>query len=198
MAEFQSPVVGALTVNYLSYGLLTAVNRAWAAWLTLITAVVGFWKVRALQSKPEEEEEKELRRREDSRTAEEAAPAVVNSENLRRLSSPAPYADGSPKVKFSLYFGEEELGEMDECVNEDKCGGAKEAAPSPAVAEDLAARWCDDWERWTVEMRKGDLGWYTCQDLRMLDGSVVRLWGTPRRRRYAGAVELWPENVVVW
>jgi len=50
----------------------------------------------------------------------------------------------------------------------------------------------------TVEMRRaGDLGWYEYQDIRVIDGSVVRLWEDARerncspsskRRRYPGGV----------
>ena len=43
--------------------------------------------------------------------------------------------------------------------------------------------WCENWENlW--RMRIGDdMGWYRYQDLRVMDGNVVRLWDGGRGRR---------------
>ncbi|GAB2291555.1 hypothetical protein Dimus_025809 [Dionaea muscipula] len=39
----------------------------------------------------------------------------------------------------------------------------------------------DNWGvGYVVEMRMGDMGWYRCQDLSVLDGSVIRLWDRAR------------------
>ncbi|KAG9147546.1 hypothetical protein Leryth_007344 [Lithospermum erythrorhizon] len=50
MNALDSPLE-ALAFNYLSYGLLTAVNNVWM-WVALMTAAVSFWRIRASSEHP--------------------------------------------------------------------------------------------------------------------------------------------------
>lgn len=93
--------------------------------------------------------------------------------------------EGSTKVKFTLYYEEEEDYRIEEddssCENEDEVNEVR----------------CDFDLGRDMEIRMVDLGFYRYQDLTVLDGNVVRLWEDDRRRYgggavvYGGAAGLW-------
>ncbi|XP_020228593.1 uncharacterized protein LOC109809639 [Cajanus cajan] len=83
------------------------------------------------------------------------------------VTGPAPSVpvDGPTKGKFTLYFEDDEIER--ECESE------------VTVTEEIDGRgeWWESWES-SLRMRRGEneKGWYTCQDLTALNGSVVKLW----------------------
>ncbi|KAK4391903.1 hypothetical protein Sango_1968100 [Sesamum angolense] len=171
----------AIALDYLSYGFLTAFNSVWT-WVAVITAALSFWSIRALSS-PLVSMTEPVDSIQDALSASEEefghASASTPGETKHLLSAGPTTScgvaegEGSSKVKFSLCYDEDIFRESDE-GGEDEDDGGK------------IGWWCDDvWERTTV-VRMGDMGWYRCQDLAALDGSVVRLWGGRRRRPAAG------------
>ncbi|KAG8373865.1 hypothetical protein BUALT_Bualt11G0069700 [Buddleja alternifolia] len=180
MDALSSPIEG-LIFNYLSYGVSTAVNNIWA-WVAVITAAVSFWGLRALSSplvstRGGIQDDASLPSTPPEMAAVEVRElATVSSlgESERLLSASNTTTccvlerEGSSKVKFSLYFdedGSEESGDD----GDDNGGGAVE------VSEKLGFLHNDVWRRMMV-VKMGDMGWYRCQDLTVLNGSVVRLW----------------------
>ncbi|KAI3447244.1 hypothetical protein Pfo_003909 [Paulownia fortunei] len=199
MNALDSPLE-ALALNYLSYGFLTAINNIWA-WVAVITAAVSFWRIRAssspLVSIPEQRGSSQDAASTSSSPphmageVEAAEPTTVSTPGeTKQLLSPLMTtsccvleSEGSPKVKFSLYFNEDDFREGDEGGEDEDSGGCNGGG---AVVSEKLGWWCDDWER-TMVVRMGDMGWYRCQDLKVLDGSVVRLWDGRRRRDAAAA-----------
>lgn len=197
MNGMDSPL-DALALNYLSYGLLTAVSNIWA-WIAVITAAFSFWKIRALSSplvsRPEQRQDAASTSSLPPKMAavEAAKPtAVYPGETGHLLSASLTTSfcviesEGSPKGKFSLYYTWDDFRECDESGGEDEGNGGCNGGGAAVMSENLERRW-DDWERMMV-VRMGDTGWYRCQDLKVLDGSVVRLWDGGRRWRDAAAV----------
>lgn len=79
---------------------------------------------------------------------------------------PIPFAvdvDGARKGKFTLCYEDEFERECETTVTEERDGRGRE--------------WWESWET-LLKLRRGENqnGWYTCQDLTALNGSVVRLW----------------------
>ncbi|KAL3830067.1 hypothetical protein ACJIZ3_018869 [Penstemon smallii] len=176
MNTLDSPLE-ALALNYLSYGFFTALNSIWA-WLAVVTAAVSFWKIKA---KPDP-----LSRSKDvvPLSSPEVQNAVVLSSAPTTKSPLVLEREHSTKVKFSLHYKEDNFREGDEGGDndddDDDDGGV--GLGVAAVKE----RWCDDLDR----KKMWDMGWYRCQDLTALNGSVVRLWGDGRKRRYDAALLL--------
>ncbi|OIT29914.1 PREDICTED: uncharacterized protein LOC109210714 [Nicotiana attenuata] len=64
--------------------------------------------------------------------------------------------------------------------------------------EDLMCNdWYQSWEKVT-RTKKGEMGWYSFQDLHVIDGNVVRLWEGCRRRREAEATAFQGGVVRTW
>ncbi|KAL3825472.1 hypothetical protein ACJIZ3_021501 [Penstemon smallii] len=147
----------ALALNYLSYNFLTAVNRVWAAVITAAAANPNPGEV--------------------SIPCDETKNNTIPLSTSKTASFCVLERQGSTKVKFTLHYKDDDFMDGDEgCDNKDNGGGEGGGRKN--------RRWCDDLERRMV-MRMGDMGWYRCQDLTVLDGSVVRLWDGGRRRNAA-------------
>lgn len=192
----------ALALNYLRYGFLTAVNSIWT-WVAFVTAAVSFWRIRAasspLVSRPDPRgciQDAVSTSSSPLKTAEEVEPASASTpagETKHLLSARTTAScgvaesEGISKVKkFSLYYNEDIFREIDEGGGEEGDGGCN--GDRAAVMGEKLGWWCDDvWERRMV-VRMGNMGWHRCQDLAVLDGSVVRLWGGRRRRAAAALV----------
>ncbi|KAK4432775.1 hypothetical protein Salat_1039700 [Sesamum alatum] len=201
MSALNHSPLEALALNYLSYGFLTAVNSVWT-WVAVITAAVSFWRIRAssspLVSRPEPRgsilDAVSTSSWSPPKTAEEVGPASASTPGeTKHLLSAGPTAscglEGSSKVKFSLCYNEDVFRESDEGGEDEDDGGCN--GGRAVVMSGESGWWCDDvWERTTV-VRMGDMGWYRCQDLAAIDGSVVRLWGGRRRRAAAGGAIKW-------
>ncbi|PIN20062.1 hypothetical protein CDL12_07248 [Handroanthus impetiginosus] len=192
MNALDSPLE-ALALNYLSYGFLTAVNSLWA-WVAVITAAVSFWRIRALSSQPVLRVEPRSRSQDAASTSSSAPkvaekavaePATVSTTRLSSAPTTSMMccgnvleSEGGTKTKFSLFYKEDDFGEDNEGGEMEDDGGRD------VVVREKLGGWCDDWERMMV-LRMGDLGWYRWQDRTVVDGSVVRLWDSCRRRHAA-------------
>ncbi|GER36105.1 exosome complex component Rrp42 [Striga asiatica] len=176
MDALNSPIE-ALAVDYLSHGWLAVANSIWA-WLAVITAAVGFWRIRGSSSPPPRRGDGIALLKQPEKSAAAAVAVVADSpaEDLVPASCCAVESECSPKGKFSAYY-EDDLGEIDG-------GGCDEVLAAAAESR----RECGGWERTMVGVRMGDMGWYRWQDLNVLDGNVVRLWDSRRRMSAAGAV----------
>ncbi|XP_009611855.1 uncharacterized protein [Nicotiana tomentosiformis] len=64
--------------------------------------------------------------------------------------------------------------------------------------EDLMCNdWYQSWEK-VIRTKKGEIGWYSYQDLHVIDGNIVRLWEGCRRRREAEATAFLGGVVRMW
>ncbi|GLT98827.1 hypothetical protein SLE2022_163070 [Rubroshorea leprosula] len=172
----------ALPFNYVSFGILAFVINLWPL-VAVITAALSFWRIRAAAgiSNPV----KKLLC-EDHDTSSPPPPpscvghveelSAVKEEPLTSWSWPGPdvtfpleCCDGVTKGrKFVLYYEDDE-GDMmaaeeeeDECSDQSGNGGTEE--------------WWGSWEG-VLTTRRGEMEWYRYQDLTVINGNVVRLWG---------------------
>ncbi|KAL3625272.1 hypothetical protein CASFOL_030726 [Castilleja foliolosa] len=178
-------------IDHLGYRFLTAINNIWA-WLVFITAAVGFWSIRGFSSPPRRGSElSEL----SYSSPEENPTATEETVDPAPLTLTTSYcaleSEGSPKGKFSVYYNDDLMGTDDGGEGDGGCNGGGAAAER----EELGW-WCGgNWEKEMV-VRMVDMGWYRCQDLKVLDGSVVRLWDC--RRRGVSAAALVVDGGVTW
>ncbi|KAK9715626.1 hypothetical protein RND81_06G178000 [Saponaria officinalis] len=85
---------------------------------------------------------------------------------------------------FTVYYYEEEAEDEEGCfVGDDDvyAGDLEDECESEAATAMMITKWEVD-EKWTVEMRGGEIGWYDFQDRSVIDGSVVRLWNSESNR----------------
>ncbi|CAA3009317.1 uncharacterized protein LOC111411887 [Olea europaea var. sylvestris] len=194
MNSLDSPLE-ALAFNYLSYGLLTAVNSIWP-WIAVLTAAVSFWRIRASSSSnlstrarsPDSVSTSSSSPLKMDEGAVEAAVGCGDGEvaTVSSTQSDTEYLsgsnkkcrvlerEGSTKGKFTLYYSEKDEFKTGEGDDNGGGNGARE------VTYEKMGRWCDDWERMMM-VKMADMGWYQYQDLTVLDGSVVRLWDSKRQ-----------------
>ncbi|XP_042003819.1 uncharacterized protein LOC121752793 [Salvia splendens] len=168
----------ALAFNYLSYGLLAAVNNV-LAWIAAVTTAVSFWRMRILPATDchVDAAAEQVAESEAAVVPARAAPCVV----LER--------QGSTKMKFSLYYKEEE--EEEDLWGDDEDGGEIEES-GVSLGFEIGGNW--EWDA-AIALRRGDLGFYTWQDRTVLSGNVVRLWEGRRRKQHHQVVD---GGVVVW
>ncbi|KAK7411823.1 hypothetical protein VNO78_03265 [Psophocarpus tetragonolobus] len=154
--------VEALAFNYLSFGVLTALNNLWT-WVALITAALSFWKIRS-KPKPKPEAQALAFAEPEPVTAEktEAAPEVVVGNGV------AEDVDGVTRGKFTVYY-EDDVDMQCTCEETEQS--------LTACGEGSETEWWRTWER-LLRLRNGESekGWYTWQDVTELNGNVVRLW----------------------
>ncbi|KAJ3699128.1 hypothetical protein LUZ61_002833 [Rhynchospora tenuis] len=169
-------------------------------WIAVLAAAaVGFWRIRIGGSKTDGTDTSPLFTTPLEETQAKVAPLVQNTENEASVS-PSCSVDrpaeivGTPKVRFATYFDKED------CIG---CCHVEDDAEEPIVddgEEYGTPREMElPWETKEVEVkwdgiapvrRRGDLGWYSYQDMAALNGSVVRLWDgdSPRRRKGSIAI----------
>ncbi|KAJ3695768.1 hypothetical protein LUZ60_001145 [Juncus effusus] len=169
----------------------------------LAAAAVGFWRMRTNGSRPDASS---ILTSSSSSEEEEALkkvvpePVQVHEEAVRSMEyeavSPS-CSDGmnTPKIRFMAYFdSESSIGcchledEDEEEEIEDYCSceesDYKEASLPRLEKEKEEVKY---WEE--MVLKKRDLGWYSFQDMAVLNGSVVRLWdgdssiSSPRKRK---------------
>ncbi|KAL1547858.1 hypothetical protein AAHA92_16165 [Salvia divinorum] len=138
-AALDSPLE-ALAFNYLSYAFLTAVNNIWA-WLAVGTAAVSFWRIRVLSAP--------IARSHDAASAPERAEEETAAAAAPARPAPCVVSEGQgiTKMKFSLYYTEEEEV-VDFGGNDGGSGGGAAAGVG----------FGGDWEG-VIAMRMGDMGW---------------------------------------
>ncbi|XP_060188947.1 uncharacterized protein LOC132617896 isoform X1 [Lycium barbarum] len=162
-----------LAFNYLSFGFFTA----------LITAVVGFWRIKASSTFP---------RGDFSGAPSSSSPTptlvtsslqqvneTVSNESLSAVTTmiwPLSNEEVGTKGKLTVYYKQDDGGE---------CEGNEEGIDQEG--EDNGIKLCEElfvnnWEK-LLKMRNGEMEWYCYQDMKIIDGSVVRLWDSCRPRR---------------
>lgn len=168
MNMLESPLE-ALAFDYVSFGIFGVVNNIWT-WVAVVTAAVSFWKIKA-QVKPALLQHRNDRNPSGSQQpVPEMPPAEESSARVALAASASPATaspsvgdvDGVTKGKFTLYYREEkeevdgEITAVEELWEDNSRGG-------------------DWWERMT-RVRRAELGWYSYQDLTVVNGNIVRLW----------------------
>ncbi|OVA12347.1 hypothetical protein BVC80_1799g41 [Macleaya cordata] len=150
--------VEALILTYVSFGFFTTVNSFWTL-VAVLTAAISFWRIRAVGSISLPHKSDGSPSFYDIKTQDQSEDLVVEEEE------------------------EEEEGVLQVCSS---CSSS--SVGYSAVIEDGTVKGNRDqvygyygefsWEQiLQVRMRStGDLGWYGCQDLTSLNGSVVKLW----------------------
>ncbi|XP_021750250.1 uncharacterized protein LOC110715940 [Chenopodium quinoa] len=165
--------------------LLSAVlNNIWA-WLAVVTAAVSFWRLRNSSVKTTSSHILE-----PAPTVPKTTPFVRKggveekereTEDEDEDEEEGVLTRGNSKKFFTVFYEERENdegknddGEMDGGdYNDDDDEEVDEMKNNEWV---MIKRWGSSSEL-TVEMRGGDLGWYSYQNRKVIDGSVVRLWG---------------------
>ncbi|XP_059316187.1 uncharacterized protein LOC132067048 [Lycium ferocissimum] len=198
MSALESPLE-ALAFNYLSFGLFTVVNNIWA-WVAVITAAFSFWRIKTSSTlskpairgefpggivfvPPSEQADSVPANNETSTTS---PTTTITSLSPRVLDDEL----GGTKGKFTTYFelddvnhhnradtkGRDEFKILSQWIQNDML------ASSYVEEEELCKEWYESWEK-VIKTRKREMGWYNCQDLMVINGNVVRLWGGCRRFR---------------
>lgn len=191
----------ALALNYLSVGFLTIVNNLWT-WVAVITAAVSFWRIRAAGGAPtylKSDGSPPPPRNDQRSSGSELVPEIsVPDVSADEPPAPAPASeivvgddvkvdDGVTKgAKFvAVFYGEDDregdgeltsANEWEENGDDEGCG-----------------EWWERWER-VLRTRTGEMGWYSYQDLTVLNGNVVRLWDSSactRSLRYSSSCVAW-------
>ncbi|KAM3395012.1 hypothetical protein P3S68_004016 [Capsicum galapagoense] len=166
----------ALVFNYLSFGFLTFVNSVWT-WVVVITAAFSFWRIKTFQTLPTLEPRRGNIFGHVLISPSPLAQSVVttsSSSQVERVSSQLASNEEGTKGKLTVYFKQYEESEHNgdgECHDQE--------------GEDNDVESCEEWfENWDrlLRMKKGEMGWYSYQDTKVIDGNVVRLWDDSRRR----------------
>ncbi|KAF3439726.1 hypothetical protein FNV43_RR18004 [Rhamnella rubrinervis] len=205
MSVLDSPLEP-LTFNFLSFGFFTFVHNLWT-WLALITAAVSVWKIRASgsgssicldsDSGSSPPCNHETSNGSPPVTEVESSP-TTSSSIIAAASAPslvAPEDDdgvGTKGTKFRVYY-ESDDGEGDdgELTAAEESGAGEEVE----VAEE-GGDWWESWER-MLKMRSGEMSWYRYQDMRDINGNVVRLWdGFTARQSYTSST--YKQYCVLW
>lgn len=173
----------------------------------LAAAAVGFWRMRNVGSKTDESDASPLFTAPLEEVQQKAAPLAVQSSTMEAPGSPSFSFDRqvetvcTPKVRFTAYFEEEDC--IGSCHVEDEeeettvdGGGVhhEETCPRREVVLTLPWEMEEEEAKWggMAVRRRGDLGWYSFQDMAALNGSVVRLWDgdSPLPRRRKGSIAI--------
>ncbi|KAJ4816542.1 transmembrane protein [Rhynchospora pubera] len=188
-----------ISFRFYSHPASSTSGSLWTLIAVLAAAAVGFWRIKIGGSKPDGADTSPLFTTPLEETQTKVVPLLHSTENEASVS---PYCSvdrtveiaGTPKVRFTTYFGKEG------CIG---CCHVEDEAEEPIVddgEEFSTPREVElSWERQEVEVkwdgivplrRRGDLGWYSYQDMAALNGSVVRLWDgdSPRRRKGSIAI----------
>ncbi|KAJ4910842.1 hypothetical protein Rs2_05463 [Raphanus sativus] len=186
MATLESPLE-ALALEYASIGCFAVVNNVWT-WIAVVTAAVGFWRIRVTTIKVEHglgcgllEGSKASKHEQESCHHEPQAMAggAVEEAAMARAKGtevlePLVCDDGVTKGKLTMYYEVDDV-DGERCVDRD--------GELTAVNYGGGLGSCGElWERWerVLKMRTGDDDWYRYVDLTVINGSVVRLWDDKR------------------
>ncbi|CAO2823142.1 unnamed protein product [Amaranthus hypochondriacus] len=155
----------------LGHLLSTAVNNLWP-FLAVITAVLSFWKLRSTANTTSLPPPPKTTTAETTSSLKENLIKNQSEEKLRKEDDrdEGVLTKGNSNRFFTVYYEREnEEEEMDDEIN----GGDEVEDKSTGF---MMKRWNSSPEL-TVEMRRGDvLRWYSFQNRKVIDGSVVRLW----------------------
>lgn len=184
MSVLDSPLEP-LAFNFVSFGFFAVVHNLWT-WLAVITAAVSFWKIRASGSSSSicldsgsgspPPCNHETSKGSPPVTKVESSPttssSIIAAASVPSLAAPED-DDGvvTKGLKFRVYY-ESDNGEGD--------GGELTVAEESGAGEEVevleeGGNWWENWER-MLKMRSGEMNWYRYQDMREINGNVVRLW----------------------
>ncbi|XWS26549.1 hypothetical protein CRYUN_Cryun26dG0040700 [Craigia yunnanensis] len=207
MNQLSNSPLDALAFNYVSFGIFTIVNNVWT-WVAVITAAVSFWRIRAAGAASSSYSVKKPGQKPSTcitnRTQDESRPFLEAEEKptpsafvstpaavVETSVSPIVCDDGMTKGgKFKLTVYYEDDGQSDEegemTVTEWRSDGGGDCK------EGSCGEWWESWER-LLSLRKGETGWYSYQDLTVINGNIVRLWDEScrRRGRYSSSCAVW-------
>ncbi|XP_021756693.1 uncharacterized protein LOC110721803 [Chenopodium quinoa] len=164
--------------------LSAVVNNIWA-WLAVVTAAVSFWRIHNSSIKTTSSSSHIFLSPpptpEPAPTVPKTTPfvrkgGVEEEEKETEEEEEEVLTRGNSKKFFTVFCEERENDE-----NEDGEVDGGDYNDDDEVDEEknewvMIKRWGSSSEL-TVEMRGGDLGWYSYQNRKVIDGSVVRLWG---------------------
>ncbi|CAI9100788.1 OLC1v1037961C1 [Oldenlandia corymbosa var. corymbosa] len=196
MSSLDSPLE-VLALDYLGFGLFTAVvNNVWT-WIAVVTAAVSVWRIRTISSSSSSFVSHEVSVVKPAASlasspvkAVPVEPAKVEAPAAPPASappSPSPFVftgEGRTSGKFTLYYdNQEECEEQEEADTNDDDGDVDGECKLEEVR--------NNWEV-MMEMRINGvrMGFYRYQDLTVLNGNVVRLWDGCRRRNLVNAAPL--------
>ncbi|KAG6723094.1 hypothetical protein I3842_03G192000 [Carya illinoinensis] len=198
MNVLESPLE-ALALNYLSLGVLTVVNNLWT-WVAVITAAFSFWRIRTAGRSTvsaaflKSGDSSPPHRNDRSSSRSEPVPDI-SVPDVPDVSSDEPTAP-VPAPASGVGIGEVEFDGVTKGAKfvavykgEDKCSHGLTAAVENEWDENGVAdlvecgEWWESWDKAALRMRTGEMGWYRCQDMTVLNGNVVRLWEVPRTHK---------------
>ncbi|KAH0650612.1 hypothetical protein KY285_030706 [Solanum tuberosum] len=164
-------IVEAVAFNYWSFDVA---NIVWT-WVAVVTAAVSFWKMKASSSTwlptPPEPALVTVLASSSSQvelmllSSKERTPPSNNNNNMMMLSDDA-FSEGT-KGKLTVYF-----------KDGDECNAASDDDDEEGEDDDHnGVEWFENnWEK----LRKGEMGWYCYQDMKVINGNIVRLWDGQR------------------
>ncbi|GAB4853669.1 hypothetical protein Ancab_017859 [Ancistrocladus abbreviatus] len=202
MKSLDSPLEALVFFDSTTLGFF--VNNIWT-WVAVITAAVSFWRLRSTGSFPIKSDSPPPTHVSSTSTttttvglspspttlsSSPPSPAVDSAASVSSTGSGACGSSnedhGLTKGKFAVvYYGEEEVEDRE--IEDGVVEGEWEEERRGSGGGMVVRRWERDQECEVVNMmmkkvRMGDMGWYKYQDLKVLDGSVVRLWEKERER----------------
>ncbi|KAK1279598.1 hypothetical protein QJS04_geneDACA004862 [Acorus gramineus] len=177
LLETTAPVDALLFKRLVS---LASVSPLWA-WIAVLTAAFGFWRIRTVHSVPS--------RQSDAPPPPPLPSDAANDESVDGApptpSEPAPDVhveerewQGVTKGKLTVYYHC-----ADEEVEVDGDGSDGWEVDRGFDGGDLRWKGREAFGAVGWRRRRGDLGWYGYQDLTALNGSVVQLWNAVESRR---------------
>jgi hypothetical protein len=164
--------------------LVSSTGGSLLTWIAvLVAAAVGFWRIRTVGSKADESNASSLFTA-SQEEGQQKVVSVLQTTEMEASLSPSSSVDqpmqiiGTPKVRFMTYFEKEDFigcchvedGEEELIVDAVVEFGHRKVE-LPQEREEVSVKW-----EGMVIRRRGDLGWYSYQDMAALNGSVVRLW----------------------
>ncbi|KAI3775626.1 hypothetical protein L1987_50207 [Smallanthus sonchifolius] len=154
-----SMALEALAISYLTHTVL----NVWT-WLAFLTAALSFWKIKSSIHSPPPPHHQTLPSPSPRQTSADQQPSITKRIPLF-VSSTTFYSLENRRIgKFRVYYGED-----DDCI---AIGRSERCHPED---EERPIRQVDGWEA-VLKLKTAEMGWYSYQDLTVLDGSVVRLW----------------------
>ncbi|XP_057969496.1 uncharacterized protein LOC131158645 [Malania oleifera] len=204
-----SPALEVSAVNYLCYGLTVVINNLWPC-VAVIVAALSFWRIRfraadssataagsSLSIKPDPPTCAPADSDRNASDASASTSPLNSTSEDRPVSAPAVLLASSAAAAPATSL---------ECDAEDDCGVVTKGNKFRLYYEDGkestvvggsggSTAWNDDvlrgggggvsvswWERSVGRGRRrsGEMGWCRCQDLTVINGSVVRLWDDGR------------------
>ncbi|KAK4380168.1 hypothetical protein RND71_002030 [Anisodus tanguticus] len=174
----------ALAFDYLSFGFFSVVNSVWT-WVA-----VSLWRIKTFSTLPIPEPRGDFFVHAPSpcppRKTVVTSSSSSSSSQVERV---ALTNEEGAKGKLTVYFKQDDGGECDGDEDGDEEGEHD--------GVELSKEWFEYWEK-LLKMRKGETGWYCYQDMKVIDGSVVRLWDGCRRRRNAEATTFSVGIITTW